>query len=93
MSDLTAQGAINTVGHVSTGGSVNTYWPNSWTWPTYSYPVYINGHDEEYANKVHVLRGAHDATLRFYRTRGESETLIKTVTVPLGVLDWLEGKS
>jgi hypothetical protein len=79
-----------TVGSVTYGGSATSTWPNTWNWPspTYVY-TYTQPAAEEYANEVEIDRGDHDATLRFYRNRGNSRTLVKQLTVPLGVLDWL----
>jgi hypothetical protein len=80
-----------TVGSVSTGGSVYDPWPQTWTWPTtYTY-VYPPLPTDEYANEVEVERREHDAVLHFYRSSGpgKGRTHIKTLTVPLGVLDWL----
>lgn len=79
-----------------TVGSSNTYydpWPNQWPTPlwqpgnTYVYGAVQPPHD--YANEVEVDRGEHDATLRFYRRRGNSRALVKEVSVPLALLDRL----
>jgi hypothetical protein len=44
---------------------------------------------EDYANEIEVDRGEYDATLRFYRRRATSRTLIKELSVPLAVLESL----
>lgn len=74
--------------------STGTAWPNQWNWPTYPTYYYTAAPPaEEYANEVEVDQNEHDATLRFYRRRGKSlRTLVKEVTVPIGVIEWLQGR-
>ena len=87
------------VGNVSTGGSWNQQswqpypWPQPWPQPkvypsTNIFTTVVSCDD--YANEIEVDRGEHDAVLRFYRGRsGKSRTLVKEITVPVGLLDWL----
>jgi hypothetical protein len=85
------------VGRTSANTTNAVYpWPNQWdqtAWPPrqYVYPTVINAPlpVEEYANEVEVTRNEHDAVLRFYRRRSRSRSLVKEVTVPLALLDWL----
>ena len=75
-----------TVGNVTTS---TTYpWPNGWD-PYPVYPTHFSIPAQDYANEMEVERGEHDAVLRFYRSRGGSRSLVKEITVPLGVLNWL----
>ena len=76
-------------------GSLNTQstiepWPPYWQ---YTWPTYLQSADnyEEYANEVEVEQNEHDATLRFYRKKGKSKSLIKTITIPISILNWLQG--
>jgi hypothetical protein len=82
-------GAVTT-GTVTTGGTSYYPWPETWTTTpvrtTYIWPA---ASTDDYANEVEVQRGDHDATLTFYRRRGNSRSHVKTITVPLGVLEWL----
>lgn len=84
---------------VSVGSNIQTgyvTWPNYW--PTTQQITYLNyptAPAEQYANEVEVEQGEHDATLRFYRRKGKGKlnrSLVHEVTVPLGVLEWLQGK-
>lgn len=90
---MSNQLVVGSTSAVQTLQSTGTAWPNTWTWPTYPtyyYPVAPPA--EEYANEVEVDQHEHDATLRFYRKRGKGlRTLVKEVTVPIGVLEWLQG--
>lgn len=79
--------------------SVYEPWPyQQWAWPQpYVYPtttIYAPSTGDEYANEVEVIQNDHDATLHFYRSSGpkKGRTHIKTVTIPLSVLEWLQGK-
>lgn len=46
-------------------------------------------HRGEYANRVEVERNEYDVTLNFYRDSKTIGTLVKTITVPLALLDSL----
>lgn len=45
---------------------------------------------EDYANRVDIERGEHDATLSFYRDGKSTGKLIKAITIPLSVLDLIK---
>lgn len=76
-------------------------WPSYWNYPntypnTYVYPQYIyTPAAQDYANEIEVEVGEHDATLHFYRSSGpnKGKTLVKTVTIPLSLLEWLSDQS
>jgi hypothetical protein len=77
-------------------GQANTWYdpyPNQWTYPLWQPDnTYVYGavqSPEDYANEIEVDRGEYDATLRFYRRRATSRTLIKELSVPLAVLESL----
>jgi hypothetical protein len=80
-----------TVGQVNTLQSwgypnQQSYWQPQWT----PQPAVAK---DEYANHVEIERGEHDATVRFYRTRGNGKSHVRTVTVPPSVLKALAKES
>jgi hypothetical protein len=82
---------LTTLGDYTVQGS--TAWPQQWTWPTYTYVVGWQPPDQDYANEMRVERGEFDATLSFYRVRDGLHLHVKTVTVPLALLDAIGGAS
>lgn len=69
----------------------NNSWPNNSYVYTYPYPVST----DDYANEVEVEQREHDATLRFYRRTGKAKTartLVREITVPLALLEWIQAK-
>jgi hypothetical protein len=77
-------------------GSVTwpTTWPQNPYRPVYPAPIQTFAYPPQdttgYANEVEVERNEHDATLRFYRVKGTSKSLVKEITVPLSLLGWLQ---
>jgi hypothetical protein len=78
-----------TLGDYTVQGS--TVWPQTWQWPTYTYVIGQPQPEQDYANEVVVERGEFDATLTFYRVRDGRRLHVKTVTIPLGLLDVIGG--
>lgn len=66
-------------------------WLQTWQWPTYTYPTYTSS-GVDYANEVEVVRGEHDAVLRFHRVTKNTRVFVKEITVPLGLLATLAGE-
>lgn len=78
------------VGNVTTQ---STYypWPDYWSYQPFVYPTtYVYPMSDEYANEIEVEQNEHDATLRFYRKSETSKSLVKTITVPISLLTWLQ---
>jgi hypothetical protein len=84
-----SSGSLSAVAQNMSVGSAQSFdypWPQTWYYPTHVYPTYTVADD--YANEIEVTRHEHDVTLTFYRRRGSSSpTLIKSITVPLALLD------
>jgi len=82
-----AENVASPVKTTSNSVSYPDYWPQTYPTPTF-YNAYL-APEQTYANKVEVIRGEHDVTLRFFRQTGSSSR-IKEVTIPAGLFDWLK---
>lgn len=94
MSDTLTVGSTALQTTIQPWSTGDYYWPNTHHYNSfvYTYPP----KDDGYANEVEVEQTEHDATLRFYRRTGKAKnarTLVREITVPLGVLEWLQGSA